>query len=165
MKRVLVDLNVILDALLDRAPHARPAVALWSAIDSGRLEAAIAAHGYTTIFYLVAKAKGRETARRVIAELLAVFEVAPVDEPVLRRATALDLPDFEDAVSAAAAEAAGCEVVVTRDPRGFAAAPIEAIEPRLALAALGDEIAEPAPGERSRRPRSRPRSRPRKRTA
>jgi predicted nucleic acid-binding protein len=154
VKRVLVDLNVLLDAILDRAPHAPAAVALWGAIESRRLDASIPAHGFTTLFYLIAKATDRDRARRAVGELLTLFDVAAVDEPVLRRATALDLADFEDAVTAAAAEADGCDAVVTRDPRGFTGSPVEAIDPSLALAALGDEIAEPAPS-RKRPPRRR----------
>ena len=37
MKRVLVDVNVILDVLLDRSPHAVASRAIWMAIElSGR---------------------------------------------------------------------------------------------------------------------------------
>jgi predicted nucleic acid-binding protein len=55
----------------------------------------------------------------VIASLLQVFEVAAVDGNVLRDALQYETQDFEDAVSAAAAEATGCEAIVTRDPKGF----------------------------------------------
>ena len=51
--------------------------------------------------------------------LLAVFGAAAVDQAVLQRALALGWPDLEDGVCAAAAEAAGCDVIVTRDPKGF----------------------------------------------
>jgi hypothetical protein len=77
-----------------------------------------------------------------------------VDERVLRRATSLELEDFEDSVAAAAAEAAGCELIVTRDPSGFARSPVAAMEPLLALAVLDSEVHERAAeyGRRRRRP-------------
>jgi len=148
MRRILVDINVVLDVLLDRPAHVRHAAALWQAIEQRRLEGLLAAHALTTIFYLVAKHRGRDVARTVIADLLTVFGVAPVDGDVLARAAALGLGDFEDAVTVAAAEAAGCEAVVTRDPAGYSGAPLDAVEPALvlatlALAALDDEVHEP----------------------
>jgi len=56
----------------------------------------------------------------VVGDLLTVFRVAPVDDAVIGRALTLAWRDFEDAVCAAAADAAGCNAIVTRDPRGFA---------------------------------------------
>ena len=144
MRRVLLDLNVLLDVLLDREPHAEMSAAIWAAIEERRLDGALAAHGLTTIFYLVAKQRGRVAAREVVADLLAVFGIAAVDEVVLRRAVALDLADFEDAVAAAAAEAAACDAIVTRDLSGFRGSPVQALEPLLVLAALDAEIHEPA---------------------
>ena len=153
MKRVLVDLNVVLDVLLERAPHVEASASLWAAIEERRVEGMLAAHGFATVFYLVAKTRGRAAARQVVADLLTVFRVAPVDEGVLRRAASLELADFEDAVVAAAAEAASCEAIVTRDPSGFVGSPVEPIEPLLALAALDSEVQEPAAayGRRRRR--------------
>lgn len=144
MKRLLVDLNVLLDVLLDREPHAPASAAVWTAVEEGRAEGLVAAHGFTTIFYLLAKRGGRDEARRVIADLLSVFTVAAVDESIVRRAAGLGMADFEDAVGAAAAEAAGCDAIVTRDAAGFAASPVPAIDPALALALLADEVHEPA---------------------
>ena len=39
---------------------------------------------------------------------------------MIQEALHLPLPDFENAITAAAARSAGCEYIVTRDPRGFA---------------------------------------------
>ena len=139
---MLVDLNVILDVLLDRRPFVETSAALWALVEEGKVEGWIAAHGVTTIFYLVAKEKGREAARAVVRDLLSVFAVAPVDQAALRRAALLDCPDFEDAVSAAAAEASACDAVVTRDRDGFAGSPIEPIDPLVAVAMLTGEVHE-----------------------
>lgn len=162
MKRLLVDLNVLLDVLLDREPHAAASAGVWTAVEEGRAEGLVAAHGFTTIFYLVARHRDRDEARRVIADLLSVFGVAAEDEPVVRRAAGLAMPDFEDAAGAAAAEAAGCDAIVTRDATGFAASPVPALDPSLALALLADEVHEPATryGARRRRGRRPPPSAP-----
>ena len=135
MKRLLLDLNVLLDVVLER-PAAPVAAHVWAAIERGRGQGYVTAHGVTTLFYVVARAQGRAFARRATEGLMQVFGVARVDQDVLRRALALDWPDFEDAVCAAAAEACECDAIVTRDPDGFRDSPVEVVEPATAIAWL-----------------------------
>ena len=136
MKQLLLDLNVILDVILERRPGADAAAALWAAIEDGHGRGFIPAHGVTTIFYLLEKARGAAFAREGVEQLMGVFGVAPVNDTVLRRALVFGWPDFEDAVCAAAAEASGCEAIVTRDPDGYPNAPLPVIDPAAALSAL-----------------------------
>jgi predicted nucleic acid-binding protein len=136
VKRLFVDANVVLDVLLDRQPHVVPAAALWAGIERRQSEGFLSAHALTTIFYLAQKAKGRAAATRMLHLILKVFRVGTVDESVIARALELTCPDFEDAVSAACAEAAGCSALVTRDPRGFKGTTIQVLDPREALAWL-----------------------------
>lgn len=133
MKPLLLDLNVILDVLLERHPGADAAAALWAAIEGGQGQGLIPAHGITTIFYLLEKARGASFAREGVERLLTVFGVAAVTDAVVRRALVFAWPDFEDAVCAAAAEASGCEAIVTRDPDGYPDAPLPVIDPAAAL--------------------------------
>lgn len=161
MRRLLVDLNVVLDVLLDRAGHAEAAAGIWAAAEREQIEALIPAHGFPTVFHLTARRGGVEFARRALGDLLRVFRVAPVDEAVILRALTLPWRDFEHAVGAAAAEAAGCEAIVSRDPSGFPHPPVPVMDPAAALALLQreggpDVVAEPgAPGWAARRPRRR----------
>jgi predicted nucleic acid-binding protein len=133
VKPLLLDLNVILDVILDRAPGADAASALWAAIETGRGRGVIPAHGLTTIFYLLEKARGAAFARDGVERLVSVFAVAAVDDAVIRRALVLGWPDFEDAVRAAAAEASTCEAIVTRDPSGYPNSQVPVIDPAAAL--------------------------------
>lgn len=136
MSRFLIDLNVVLDVILDRKPGGTAAVHLWARLEKGAGQGVIPAHGVTTIFYILEKAKGTTFARRGVEQLLRVFAVAPVDEAVLRRALVLAWPDFEDAVCAASAEAADCDVIVSRDPDGFPGSPVPVVAPAAALGLL-----------------------------
>ncbi len=133
MKPLLLDLNVILDVILERAPGVEPASALWAAIENGRGRGLIPAHGLTTVFYLLEKARDASFARNGVERLISVFGVAPIDDAVVRRALVLGWPDFEDAVCAAAAEASGCQAIVTRDPDGFPDSPVPVVDPAGAL--------------------------------
>jgi hypothetical protein len=148
LKRLLVDVDVVLDVLLDRKPHAAAASALWAARELGRCHLAISAHAVTTIFYLAARQRTASFARGLVGDLLRVFDVAPVDGAVLARAAALEMADFEDAVSAAAAEAFACEAVVTRNLADYAKSPLRAIDAATALAWLevADDPGSPTSG-------------------
>lgn len=150
MTRLLLDVNVVLDFLLDRAPSAGPARELWARAERKRVEAFIPAHGVTTVFYVAARARDARFARRVLQDILTVAAVAPVDGAVLARAFTLPCPDFEDAVCLAAAEAAGCAMLVTRDPAGYRGAALPIVDPGTAVALLSKEATD-AVEERSRR--------------
>lgn len=136
MKRLLVDINVLLDAILVRPLHAGKAAGIWDAVEGGRVTGVVSAHEVTTLFYLLARARGAVAASRAVADVLRLFEVAPVDEQVLRRALNLGWADFEDAVSVAAAEEVACDFIVSRDPAGFRMSPVETVDPASALALL-----------------------------
>jgi hypothetical protein len=136
MKRVLVDMNLVLDVLLDRAPHAESACALWALVESGRAEGRLAAHSVTTLHYLVGRAKDRAFADRCVADVLSVLTVAAVDEQVVRGALALGWSDFEGAVCVRAAVESGCHLVATRDPRGFRGAPLPVFDAAGAVGVL-----------------------------
>ena len=65
MKRVLLDVNVVLDVLLDRKPFADTSSEVWATVERGEAEGLLAAHAVTTLHYLNAKAVGGRQAREV----------------------------------------------------------------------------------------------------
>jgi len=151
LTRCLLDVNVILDMVLDRRPHSKAAAALWDAAERKEFDAVIPAHGVTTVFYVVARARSAGHARRVMDDLVIVPSIAAVDGPILRRALALGWPDFEDAVCAAAAEAASCDLLVTRDAGGFKDSPVPVVDPVTALSLVRGETGPGRVGERPKR--------------
>lgn len=134
--KLAFDTNVVLDVLLDRAPFAEAARRLWAAVETGRIEGVLPAHAYPTLWYLVAEARTAAAARGLVALVARVFGVAAIDEAVVRRALELEFRDFEDAVCAASAEAAACDLVVTRNQKDFASSPVTAVDPITALALI-----------------------------
>lgn len=139
-RRVLIDLNVVLDVLLDRAPHAEASAALWAAVETGEAEGLLAAHCVTTLHYLASRSGGREFGDRCVADVLSVFTVAPLDAGVLESALSLGWSDFEDAVCAASATRSGCQFIATRDPRGFKCSTCPALAPKEALVAIRSPV-------------------------
>ena len=130
---------MVLDVLLDRQPYVEASAAAWAAVETGVSEGMLAAHAVTTIHYLIRKEMGSVKARRVMSAILRVFGVAAVDGAVVQEALQLPLSDFEDAVTAAAARLAGCECIVTRDPRGFRGSPVRPLSPEAVTPLLDKE--------------------------
>lgn len=134
MKAVL-DTNVVLDLLLDRAPHADAATQVFAQIEAGLLTACVCATTITTIHYVAEKTVGDTATRLLLADLLRLVEVAPVTRPVLEQALKSPMGDFEDAVLAHAAALSGAHAVITRNGRGFSNGPLRVYSPTQWLAA------------------------------
>jgi predicted nucleic acid-binding protein len=136
VRKILLDTNVILDVFLNRQPHVKASSAVWTAVENGFVEGMLAAHAITTIHYLVRKEHGTAAARRMVGAILRVFRVARVDADVIEDALRSPSADFEDAVTASAAVIAGCDIIVTRDPKGFRGSQVRVMTPEAAAPIL-----------------------------
>ena len=134
--RVLFDTNVLIDFLLDRAPFADAAADLLSRADRGEIRGLACANSFTTIFYLAQKAVGRADAKRHVAALLSILEVAPVNRTTLEHAANSALADYEDAVIVEAGLQASAACIVTRNERDFAKSPIPVHAPKALVSLL-----------------------------
>lgn len=137
--KVLFDTNVILDLMLDREPFAEVAERLVSSAESGALTGCLGATTITTIHYLAAKVLGSQRSLDEVRKLLVIFEIAPVNRPVLERALDLGFSDFEDAVLHEAARQSGAEAIVTRNRFDFANSEIPVYSPEELAEALDSQ--------------------------
>lgn len=137
--KVLFDTNVVLDHLLEREPFVDPAERLISLVDSGVLDGLVCSTTVTTIHYLASRAVGAAKAADYVRELLAIFDVAPVDRGSLERALDSGFADYEDAVLHEAARVAGAGAIVTRNGKDFIRSAIPVFDPVELLAALQAE--------------------------
>ena len=127
--KVLVDLNVLLDVIQRREPHYAASATVLDRIASGEIDGAIPGHALTTVYYLVARFADEAKALQAVDWILDLFEVVPEDREVFLLARSFSLPDFEDAVVAAAAAQAGCDRIVTRNVADFGDAGPPAVTP------------------------------------
>lgn len=70
MMRVLLDTNIVLDYLLDRAPWADEAEAIWQTQDRDEIHAFVTATTMTNLFYAARKLVGYERAMRCVVSCL-----------------------------------------------------------------------------------------------
>lgn len=131
--RLLLDINVLLDVVLERNPWARPAAELLAALEKNRAQGFVAGHTLPTVYYVVAKSQDRDTAITATHDLLRLLDVVPVEKEDFYRALSLPLTDFEDAVQAAAAFRIDAEYLVTRNEPDFKGASIATATPTTIL--------------------------------
>jgi hypothetical protein len=134
--RVLIDVNVALDVVLERQPWLEDSKGVWDACHQTRIVGHLVATGLTNLFYVSRRIIGTEKARNGVRICLATLEIILVGRSELEQADAMSGSDLEENVSLACALAAELDAIVTRDPRGFAGSPIPVLSPAELLALL-----------------------------
>ena len=127
--KLLLDLNILLDVVLEREPFVTDAVAVCRECAAGRATGYVAGISFPTLFYIVNKIQGSDAARECVSLCLASFEVCAVGRDELELAASLVRPDFEDNVQIAVAVKSGMDFIITRDPVGFSQSPVKAMSP------------------------------------
>lgn len=122
MMRVLLDTNILLDLVLDRAPFVEEATAIWEACRVEQFDGYVSAISPLNVFYVIRRARDGAIARQAVEDILTAFDVCSIDTESLEAALALPLKDFEDAVQLASALIYQLDAIVTRDANDFAGA-------------------------------------------
>ena len=115
--KVLLDLNIILDVFLNRAPWVTDSAAIWDAHRAGELVAHVVAFAVPTVFYVMRRQSDLRRAHEGVRICLESLEVAPVGRATLQLARRQTGSDYEDNLQIACAAEAGLDAIVSRDPR------------------------------------------------
>ncbi|MDQ3555162.1 MAG: PIN domain-containing protein [Gemmatimonadota bacterium] len=135
--RLLIDINVALDVILERDPWVTEGALLFSAIQEGRAEGYLAGHTIPTIHYIVREnRRDRGVADAAVTRLLRIFSVVAAENAELLQALAFGFADFEDAVQAACAVKVNADWIVTRNVKDFRKSAIACEPPGAVLAAI-----------------------------
>ena len=127
---VLLDTNIIMDALQERQPFDIPAKEILRRGQDGALTCLFTANAVTDIFYLYSRARDVQSAKAALKFLLTQYGVLPVAGEDCTQALSFPIDDFEDALGIACAEKAGIDYIVTRDEDFLqSASPIKIISP------------------------------------
>jgi len=127
--RVLVDTNVVLDVLLNRQPFAQDAAEVFALVETSAIKGFLCATTVTTLDYLLRQTLTSLKAREALKRLLDLFEIAPVNRPVLEQALASKISDFEDAVLEQSGLVAAVDVITTRNIRDFRKSSLPVLDP------------------------------------
>jgi len=127
--KILFDTNIILDVLLLRKPYYTSATFLLSEVEQGDIEGYLCPTTITTIGYLVSKVKGANQAKRLIKNLLNIFNLTELSKSVFETARSHKISDFEDAVLHKSASLSNIEGIVTRNTKDFKFASLKVFDP------------------------------------
>ncbi|MDJ1181616.1 PIN domain-containing protein [Roseofilum casamattae] len=136
MKRILFDSDVIIDVMMQRQPFVFHSASALSTATNPDIEAYVAAHAVTNIFYIVRRQLGIAKTLEILDRLLQNLNVATVNHGIIRSALESTMTDFEDAVTSEAARVTGVELIVTRNINDYASSPVPAVLPEIFLTML-----------------------------
>ena len=134
---VLIDTNVILDALMTRTPWNINAEEIILLSAAGDITACVTASSITDIYYLFRRAIGdNASSREAVFKLIQIIDIIDVSAEDCERAFDLPISDYEGAVQIACAVRHKLEQIVTRDVGHFSGSPINIASPETFLNGL-----------------------------
>jgi len=137
--RMLVDTNIVLDVLLDRRPHSIDSLQVFKLVEEGKIAGLLCATTITTIDYLLTQSLNRTDARKYLAQLIQLFDIAPVNRIVFEGAMKSRIVDFADAVLEQAALLSGAEAIITRNAKDFSNGTVKVLDPRQFLVQIAQQ--------------------------
>lgn len=128
--QILIDTNVILDALLKRSPFDKDAYSILKLAEEKEIEAHIAAFSITDIYYFISKHLDHEKRIKAIRALFNIMRVVSITKQDIEKAMALPgFTDLEDALQMQCLNKIKGEFIVTRDEK-FRKITSKAISPK-----------------------------------
>jgi predicted nucleic acid-binding protein len=126
---VLIDTNIVLDALLNNAGFADNARKIFELAYKKRFIGYVSASAVTDIFYISQKKLGKKGAKEAIKYLLNIYRPATVTDTDIYKALDLTWDDFEDSLQFTVGEGLCADYIVTRNTQDFSSSHIPAVTP------------------------------------
>ncbi|MEE5994432.1 MAG: PIN domain-containing protein [Oscillospiraceae bacterium] len=127
--KVLIDTNVILDVLCNRADFIEASSKVWKYCETGQIEGYISALSVPNIVYILRKELTPEKTQELISQIMLIFKVADLKSADLKNAAAMLTSDFEDAIQICCAGRMKADYIITRNIRHFKESKIPALKP------------------------------------
>ena len=138
--RVVVDNNIVVDALIPNAQFEADAQEILRLAAMKEIDGIVSVNNLTDIFYVLRKIHGFEKAKVMILKLFLVFDIVGVEPDDCMKALNLTMPDFEDALIAVCAVKTNADYIVSRDEKFIKAqTEVKVITPKQLLAEIGDQ--------------------------
>ncbi len=127
---ILIDTNVVLDAMLSRSPFEEAAQKLFIMAAEEKINAYITASSVTDIYYLLCKyLHDKERCKQEILKIITLFSVIDVTGYDCKKALELSMADYKDALLATCAKRKKMDCIITRNIKVFDNSPVRAILP------------------------------------
>ncbi len=119
MKKILIDLNIILDFLNKHNFHQEAAQLINMCVEK-KVSGYICAHEVTTLSYFLFKEhKDKTKVINTLTALLDIFSIIPIDEYILRDSLISPIADYEDAVIEVSSMKTNLDYIISRNISDF----------------------------------------------
>lgn len=140
MYRLLLDTNVLLDAMEPGRPESNEACKVLERCNGGGDMGMACAMSLKDVYYVLCKLRGEALAREGVHMLMGLVVVAPTGAEEVDLAMRSNEPDFEDGLVRATAELNGVDFIITRDRSAFANTKVRSVSAAQYLKIVGDEL-------------------------
>ncbi len=134
MENVLIDTDVILDSLFNRAPFAEFSTEILNLCEQKKI------NGFTTpviisnVYYLLRKSAKHQVIIEKIKALLNIIDIISIDKNVVMSALNSEFKDFEDALqNFSAIENNKIKIILTRNTKDFSKSKLAILTPETYL--------------------------------
>ena len=128
--KILVDTNIIIDALTGREPYREAAEQIFLLAANQTEDMYITASSATDIYYLIRKhLHNTDQAKKTMSKLYELFDILDVTSNDCQQALSLEIKDYEDAVISNCANRNQMDYIVTRNIKDYEFSKIRAILP------------------------------------
>jgi len=138
--KLLVDVNIFIDVMTQRA-HWEDSLRVLNLVRKApEIEGWASALTVPLLYFFRLRVVDERQARTDARAIVQGFRLVPLSEEIIHRALVLALPDFEDNIQLASAEAISADHVITRNKRHFQPAPVSVLTPEewLAVATVAE---------------------------
>lgn len=127
---VLVDTNIIIDALANREPYADNAKKILEKCAAREVTGILAAHSIPNMFYIFRKNFSQDERRFLLKNLCNIFKFSDLNaKKILAALENEKFVDFEDCLQEECAVESMADYIVTRNPADFANSRVKVILP------------------------------------
>lgn len=127
---VLVDTNIIIDALANREPYADNAKKILEKCAAREVTGILAAHSIPNMFYIFRKNYSQDERRFLLKNLCNIFKISDLNaKKILAALENEKFVDFEDCLQEKCAVESMADYIVTRNPADFANSRVKVILP------------------------------------
>ena len=127
---VLVDTNIIIDALANKEPYADNAKKILEKCAAREVTGILAAHSIPNMFYILRKNFSQDERRFLLKNLCNIFKISDLNaKKILAALENEKFVDFEDCLQEECAVESMADYIVTRNPADFANSRVKVILP------------------------------------
>ena len=119
VERIFLDTNIVLDLLGKRAPFFDSIAKIATLAEQENFTLVVSALSYSTANYVFEKYENHDVVMSNLRKFKIISTIGSLNELVVEKALNSDFKDIEDALQYFCALQAKCDVLLTRDTKGF----------------------------------------------